>query len=1457
MRSHIKLLAFAFFLVGQISSAQTANTLKVLYLGDNGHHQPAVRFSQLQPILEGRGIRMKYTDNMQDLNSENLAEFDALVVYANIDRIEASEENALLDYVAKGGGFVPLHCATYCFRNSDEVVQLMGAQFKRHGGEVFRTEIAITDHVITKGFGGFESWDETYVHHLHNEKNRTVLEYRVDKEGREPWTWTRTHGEGRVFYTAWGHDHRTWRNPGFHNLVERGIRWAAKDDPSVVPSYLNDLPFETPEMTPKRTDKKPFDYIDVGAKIPNYPPSSKWGVQEEPLTKMQKPLSPEESIKHFVTPVDFEVKLYAAEPDLGGKPIAMNWDEQGRLWVCESYDYPNELQPGNKGRDRIRICEDTDRDGKADKFTVFAEELSIPTAITFYRGGAIVHNGTETLYLKDTNGDGKADVRKILVSDWALGDTHGGVSNFRYGHDNWFWAMQGYNNSSPKIAGKEQTDAERQSFRMGFFRFKLDNNDPPNVTDIEFIRSTNNNTWGLGLTEEGLVTGSTANRNPSVYMPLANRYYERVRGWGPTQLGTMADNHLFEPVTDRVRQVDQHGGYTAGAGHAVYTARAYPKQYWNRTAFVCGPTGHLVGTFVMKRDGADVSSYSPSNLLASTDEWSAPIAAEVGPDGNVWALDWYNYIVQHNPTPRGFERGNGNAYATDLRDKKYGRIYRVAYNGNKEAQTWTSLQNATPSQLIDALSHPTMTWRLHAQRLLVERGQLDVVPALMKKAMDESVDEIGQNPGVIHALCTLQGLGALKPNDSQTQNLAELVFKHSSPGVRRIALLTIPLDEILISNYLTNLALDSDYQVRLAALRAIADTPAPSSSAGAVVIASAVDKSSMADRWLKDAIMSAGSVHAGESWQFDFDGAVPIEFIERMAEHAARGKMDGGSLSNVLASLAKMSPTSISAAIRGLSAGWPKDHKVDIGSAGEENLKNALKVAGPNEKGQLVQLAATFGSKNIKELSKEIASTLENAIADATINDAKRIDAATQLAGILPVDSVKTILNHIGPQSSPELASGLLNALANASDEAIGPALVEKAISVTPKAREVALNVLLKRPKSTMALLEGIEQRQLQIPDLKLDQRQALSNHPNNDIKQRWTKLLKASGGLPDPDRQKVIEDMIAITHVKGDVKKGLAVFEKQCSKCHMHGKIGQQIGPNLTGMSVHPKEELLVHILDPSRSVEGNFRQYTVVKSDGQVINGMLASESKTAVEIIDTEAKRHAIARSDIDELIGSKKSVMPEGFEKLIAKAEFTDLLEFLTDKGKFVPLPLDKVATVVSTKGMFHGGDNGADRIVFDEWGGKSFKDIPFYIVDPKGKSTLNMILLNGPQGTLPPKMPKQIELAANMPIKTLHMLGGIGGWSYPAVQNKSTSVIVRFRYADGETEDHELKNGVHFADYIRRVDVPESEFAFQVRGQQVRYLSVSPKRTEVVEQILLVKGDDATAPIVVAVTLETP
>ncbi|MGC3970882.1 MAG: c-type cytochrome [Pirellulales bacterium] len=229
-----------------------------------------------------------------------------------------------------------------------------------------------------------------------------------------------------------------------------------------------------------------------------------------------------------------------------------------------------------------------------------------------------------------------------------------------------------------------------------------------------------------------------------------------------------------------------------------------------------------------------------------------------------------------------------------------------------------------------------------------------------------------------------------------------------------------------------------------------------------------------------------------------------------------------------------------------------------------------------------------------------------------------------------------------------------------------------------------------------------------------------------------------------------MLDELHPLTERQGDAAAGKLVFTKNCAKCHMHSGEGQKIGPDLTGMAVHPKHELLVHLIDPNRSVEGNFRVYTVVTDDGIVLTGLLAAESKTAIELIDSEAKRHVVQRENIDELMATTKSLMPEGFEKQVSPADLTNLLEFLTARGKFFALDLRKAATAMSVRGMFYSEDSTVERLVFPDWTPKTFAGVPFTLVDPQGGRTPNVVLLNSVNGKLPPTMPDAVRLAVNSP-----------------------------------------------------------------------------------------------------------
>ena len=1416
-----------------------SSPLRLLFLGDRGHHEPADRFAQLSPVFASRGIDLTYTEKVEDLNKDTLHRYDALIVYANIERIEPAQEQALLEYVKAGGGFVPLHCASFCFLNSPRYIALVGAQFLRHGTGEFDTNVVMPAHPIMKGLEPFRTWDETYVHQKHNDHDRQVLQVRAEGGTLEPWTWVRTEGKGRVFYTAYGHDARTWQNPGFHDLVERGVRWAAAkgDVFDSRPRLASGLPA--------------FRFDETAVDIPNYVAGRQWGKQGEAIRRMQHPLTAEESAQHQVVPHGFEVRLFAAEPEIT-KPICMNWDHLGRLWIAESVDYPNTKQTTTPGRDRIRICEDTNGDGRADKFQLFAEGLNIPTSLIFANGGVIVLQAPDTLFLKDTDGDGRADMRKFLFSGWGTRDTHAGPSNLRWGFDNWIWGIVGYSGFEGKVGG------ESHRFMQAIFRFK------PDGSKLEALRSTNNNSWGLGFSEDGLVFGSTANNCPSVYLPVPNRYYESVRGMSPRVLGSIAASNQFFPITERVRQMDWHGGFTAAAGHALYTARTYPHEYWNQTAFVAEPTGHLVATFTLERKASDVAAYYGWNLLASDDEWTSPIAAEVGPDGNVWVIDWYNYIIQHNPTPVGFKTGIGNAYETPLRDQTHGRIYRVVHTGSKPSVS-PGLDAGKPESLVAALRNDNQFWRMHAQRLLVERGKTDVVPNLLELVRDRSVDAIGLNVGAIHALHALQGLGAVSASDTAVFKTVIAALEHPSPGVRRAALQVLPDHEHSCEAISQAGSLrDPDSQVRLAALLALADQPA--TTAVANLLATSL-RGGLADhdRWIADAATAAAATNSAFFLEALASGPKApkaskplLQIAERVGEHWARGGPATAAVM-VLAALGKAEPELSEAMLSGIARGWPKGAAPSLDREAEETIRELARGLSPKARGQLVRLAAVWDSKSLDQFSAEMVDSLLAVAHDQASPEPQRIDAARQLIELRPWDEkvARKLLDLISPRTTPQFASALIDTVAGSTANPVADALLETITTLTPGARSAAIRALLRRQEWTAALVSALETSKVAISDLSLDQQQALASHPAKAVSQRARALFARGGGLPDPDRQRVIDILAPRVSQGGDSAAGKLVFQQQCAKCHRHGGEGGQVGPDLTGMAALPRSELLIHILDPSRSVEGTFVQYTVATTDGQVMNGLLAGETRTSIELIDAEGKRHPILREDIDQIAASRKSLMPEGFEKQLTPSQLNDLLAFLTLKGKYLPIDLRKVATSVSTRGMFVHADASVERLDFIDWSPKVVSGVPFTLIDPQGDRVPNAVLLYGPEGQFPPRMPKSVSLRCQTSARAIHLLSGVSGWGYPIGEKGTVSMIVRIHYAGGAVEDHPLQNGVHFADFIRVVDVPGSTLAFKLGGQQIRYLAVIPGKAELIDRIELIKGPDATAPVVMAITVESP
>ena len=311
-----------------------------------------------------------------------------------------------------------------------------------------------------------------------------------------------------------------------------------------------------------------------------------------------------------------EVTLFAAEPNIIN-PIAFTWDERGRLWVVQSQDYPHGLA-NDVGGDRITICEDTDNDGRADTFTDFALNQSLTTGITKVKGGIIVAQAPNMVFLEDSDGDDKMDKSTVLFDGFGVWDTHAGPSSLRYGIDNHLWGSVGYSGFENRFGDNSV------NFKMGVYRFTRDG------SYFEPVGQFNNNTWGLGFNENFEIFGSTANNNHCCYVGIPLKHYaylDKLPKWALNADFIQGHYEITSVDSIPLQQVDVRGGYTAAAGANFYTARNYPEAYQNQM-YVNEPTGHLVHIARIVKDGAGYKEVDGGNIFASTDAWTAPVFSE-------------------------------------------------------------------------------------------------------------------------------------------------------------------------------------------------------------------------------------------------------------------------------------------------------------------------------------------------------------------------------------------------------------------------------------------------------------------------------------------------------------------------------------------------------------------------------------------------------------------------------------------------------------------------------------------------------------------------------------------------------------------------------------------------------------------------------------------------------------
>lgn len=554
---------------------------------------------------------------------------------------------------------------------------------------------------------------------------------------------------------------------------------------------------------------------------------------------MQVSLAPEQSIHCATAPSPFKVEQWASEADVGGiKALqAFAFDERGRVWAVETFDYPNTVKEPFAGGDRVVILEDSDGDRVMDRHTVFVSGLNIPQGIEIVPQGVVVAMAPHLVLFTDKDGDDKADVAtgQILYTGFRKndpGDTHGGITHLKYGIDGWLYGVVGYNGGTVKGVG----------FTQSLWRARLDG------SKFEVLGKLGNNSAGIGISEDGEVFGSSANNDHTFHVAIPGT--EALKG-------ISAYGQSYKPITKDICQGDWFGNFTAASNHEIYTARIFPKEYWNRAAFICDGTGHLVAVDFLKRKGSTWEATrldAAPNLFASTDAWSAPVQARTGPDGAVWVLDWYNYLFLHNgEAPEGV----GHAYISDLRVKKANRIYRVApKDGRLDAMP--DLSAASVAQLVQTFANTNLHWRSSAQKLLLRRtylpGEKAALEGLLLAALkSRAKDEVDNDPYYIHALWTAKELGMFEGAPAKWDSVLKAGLLHPAAGARMNVLKAMPLNAAASAAIKAQGTVnDADAHVRIQALLALAGNPNKASD-----VRMWADYRNL-DEWSKAAFIKAG-----------------------------------------------------------------------------------------------------------------------------------------------------------------------------------------------------------------------------------------------------------------------------------------------------------------------------------------------------------------------------------------------------------------------------------------------------------------------------------------------------------------------------------------------------------------------------------------------------------------------
>ncbi len=963
-----------------------------------------------------------------------------------------------------------------------------------------------------------------------------------------------------------------------------------------------------------------------------------------PIAKPPGPLTPKEEKETFKIDERFSIELVAAEPDVID-PVAMCFDEKGRLFVCEMRGYPNGgVGTGKETRGRVKMLSDKDGDGVFETAVTFAEGLRFPMGITPYKGGVIVAVAPDLLYLEDTDGDGKADKTTVLYTGFELKNIQQMVNSLQWGLDNWIYGIAGSDGGT--ITSPQNPKMPPLTLRNRGFRFK---------PDVPGSLEPTSSGGQYGLTADDFGRWFTATNSQHLrQIVLPDHYLRRNPYLAVSAVTTDIPEHgaaakvfrisPFEPwrverTTRRAGSPDAKrfpttelvpGGYfTSACSPLIYTADLFGKEFYGNN-FVCDPANNLVHRELLKESGAAfkaVRAYEDREFLASTDNWFRPVELKVGPDGAIYLLDFYREAIE---TPLSLPEDIKQQLNLESRGR--GRVWRIAPKGFKFAKL-PDLSALKPAQLAEQLVSDNPWRRLTAQRLIVERGEKAVVPAI-----DVLLQKANGKPAAPNVLW------ALREFDALFEVHLKPLYGHPDAGMREQALrLSEPLfkESAGLRLAATSLAGDPSPRVRFQL----------SLSAGEMRADHAVAMLSY--------ILTAGK-DADDPW-------VTTAFL------SSAGECAGPLLTDLARERRNVRPALLSRLAGMIGAkGDVKEiaHVLQLvadGTAADAALLDGL---GQGMRGSKSPLPSwwTKPPAEAEAAMAKLRARFDSAI--ATVRDEKADSAArTSAANLLaygPFDAAGTALTDaLAPTTPGDVQLAAVKALAAHTDPKVAELLLKGWSGYGPALRREATEAMLSRADHVLAILDAIEAKKVPAADISQTQIQQLQAHPNAKVKAKAAALFKRT----DADRATVVKEYLAALELKGDAAKGKGVFAKSCAACHKLDGVGNDVGANLLAALPNKSgEDLLSAVFDPNREVDPRYISYQAVTADDRVLTGVVATETPTSITLRRADGKEDVILRSNLATLRSTGLSLMPVGLEKELKPQDVADLFAYLRTAGK---------------------------------------------------------------------------------------------------------------------------------------------------------------------------------------------